>query len=89
MHPSHATHWVCYLNENYSYSYGCVPPKKLSKFFLKRNGYCLYTEHKIQGLINKSDSYCPNYCLFIDYLTKVEGFELKSVVLNLFYQRIP
>ena len=44
LHPSKGTHWVCYLNENYFDSYGCVPPKNLSKFIIKRNGYCLYSE---------------------------------------------
>ena len=27
LHPSKGTHWVCYINENYFDSYGCVPPK--------------------------------------------------------------
>ena len=31
LHPSNRTHWVCYINENYFDSYGCSPPKKLSK----------------------------------------------------------
>ena len=44
LHPSRGTHWVCYINENYFDSYGCTPPKKLSKFIIKRNGYCLYSE---------------------------------------------
>ena len=32
LHPSKGTHWVCYINENFFDSYGCVPPQKLSKF---------------------------------------------------------
>ena len=28
LRPSKGTHWVCYINENYFDSYGCVPPKK-------------------------------------------------------------
>ena len=40
LHPSQGTHWVCYINENYFDSYVCVPPRKLSKFVIKRNGYC-------------------------------------------------
>ena len=35
LHPSEGTHWVCYINENYFDSYGCVCPKNLSKFFIK------------------------------------------------------
>ena len=83
LHPSKGTHWVCYINENYFDSYGCVCPKKLSKFIIKRNGYCLYSEYQIQ----KNDSFCANYCLYIIYLTKVLGIYFKSAVLNLFYQR--
>ena len=31
LHPFRGTHWVCYLNENYLDSFGCVCPKKLAK----------------------------------------------------------
>ena len=48
LHPSKGTHWVCYKNENYFESYGCVLPKKLSRFIIKRNGNCLYSEYQIQ-----------------------------------------
>ena len=82
-HPSKGTHWVCYVNENYFDSYGVVCPKKLSKFIIKRNGYCLYSEYQIQ----KNDSFCASYCLYIIYLTKVLGIDFKSAVLNLYYQR--
>ena len=51
LHPSKGTHWVCYINESYFDSYGCVPPRKLSKFIIKRNGYCLYSEYQIQKTI--------------------------------------
>ena len=83
LHPSNGTHWVCYINENYFDSYGIVCPKKLSKFIIKRNGYCLYSEYQIQ----KNDSYCASYCLYIIYLTKVLDIDFKSAVLNLYYQR--
>ena len=83
LHPFKGTHWVTYINENYFDSYGCVPPKKLSKFIIKRNGFCLYSEYQIQ----KNDSYCGSYCLYIIYLTKVLGIDFKSAVLNLYYQR--
>ena len=83
LHPSRGTHWVCYINENYFDSYGCVPPKKLTKFIINRNGYCLYSEYQIQ----KNDSFCASYCLYIIYLTKVLGIDFKSAVLNLYYQR--
>ena len=83
LHWSRGTHWVCYINENYFDSYGCVPPEKLSKFIIKRNGYCLYSEYQIQ----KNDSFCASYCLYIIYLTKVIGIDFKSAVLKLYYQR--
>ena len=82
LHPSKGTHWVSYLNENYFDSYGCAPPEKLSKFIIKRNGYCLYSEYQIQ----KNDSFCASYCLYIIYLTKVLGIDFISAVLNLYYQ---
>ena len=50
LHTLKGTHWVVYINENYFESYGCAPPQKLSKFVIKRNGHCLYSEYKIQGL---------------------------------------
>ena len=83
LHPSKGTHWLCYINENYFDSYGCVSPKKLSKFNIKRNGYCLYSEYQIQ----KNDSFCASYCLYIIYLTKVICIDFISAVLNLYYQR--
>ena len=84
LHPSKGTHWVCYINGNYFDSYGCSPPKKLSQFFIKQNGFCLYSENQIQ----KNDSFCLSYCLYIIYLTKFVGIGFKSAVLNLYYQRI-
>ena len=81
-HPSKGIHWVCYFNENYFDSFGCVCPKKLSKFVIKRNGYSFNCERQIQ----KSDSFCASYCLYITYLTKVIGIVFESAVLNLYYQ---
>ena len=84
IHPAKGSHWVCYLNENYFDSYGCVPPKKLSKFIIKQNGYCLYSEYQIQ----KNHCYCASYCLYIIFLTKVLDIEFKPAVLNLYYQML-
>ena len=83
LHPLKGSHWVCYIKENYFDSYGCVCPTKLSKFIIKGNGYCIYSEYQIQ----KNDSYCASYCLYIIYLTKVLDIDFKSAVLNLYYQR--
>ena len=60
LHPTRGTHWVCYINENYFDSYGCSPPQKLSKFFIKRYGHGFYSEYKIHGLTSKRDSYCSS-----------------------------
>ena len=49
---------------------------------MKRNGRCLYSEYKIQGL----GSYCAAYCLYLFYLTKVLGIDFQSAVLDLYYQ---
>ena len=75
LHPSKGTHWVCYINENYFDSYGCSPPKKLSKFIIKRNGFCLYSEYQIQ----KNDSYCSSYCLYIIYLTNTVIISISAI----------
>ena len=83
LYPSKGTHWILYINENYFDSYGCAPPKKLSKFIIKQNGFCLYSENQIQ----KKYSFCASFCLYILYLTKVLGIDFKSAVLILYYQR--
>ena len=82
LHASKGTHWVSYINENYFDSFGCVPPRKLSKFIIKRNGYWFYSENQIQ----KNDSFCARYCLYIIYLTKIVGIDFKAAVLELHYQ---
>ena len=79
LHPSRGTHWLSYLNENFFDSHGSAPPKKLSKFIIKRKGYCLYSEYQIQ----KNDSFCASYCLYIIYLTKIVDIDFISAVLNL------
>ena len=83
LQPSKETHWVCYINENYFDCYGVVCPKKLTRFIIKRNGYCLYSEYQIQ----KNDSFFASSCLYIIYLTKMLGIDFIYVVLNLYYQR--
>ena len=88
LNPSMGTHWVVYINENYFDSYGCSPPQKLSKFIIKRNGHCLYSEYKIQGFTSEKDSYCSSYCLYIIYLKNVKEIDFRSAVLKLHYQMI-
>ena len=38
--------------------------------------------------MQKEDSFCGSYCLYIIYLTKMLGIDFKFAVLNLYYQRI-
>ena len=87
LHPSRGCHWVCYLNEIYFDSYGCVPNRKISKFIDKKTDI-VYILKKIQCLTNKKDSFCGSCCLYTFYLTKVVGVDFISDVLNLYYQRI-
>ena len=63
LHPSKGTQWVVCMNERFFDPYGCAPPQKLSRFIIKRSGFCLYSEYKIQGLTSERDCYCANYCL--------------------------
>ena len=84
LRPSKGTHWVVYINENYFDSYGCGPPKKLSKFVIKRKGFCLNSDYQIQ----ENDILCAKYCLSIIYLIKVFGIAFNSGVLNLYFERI-
>ena len=51
LHPSEGTHWVYYINEIYFDSYGCVCPNTLSKFIIKRKGYCFCSEYQVQKRI--------------------------------------
>ena len=86
LHPTKRTHWVAYVNLYYFDSFGCSPPRKLSKFITKHKLYCLFSEYKIQGLTGRRDSYCAVYCFYLFYLTKGLGIDFKSAVLNLYYQ---
>ena len=63
LHLSKETHSITYLNEYYFDSFGCGPSNKLSNFIKKRNGHCLYSEYKKQGLTSKRDFYCSAHCL--------------------------
>ena len=62
LEPTQGKKWVSNNNQNYFNSYGCSPRQNLSKFVLKKNGKCLYSEYEIQGLTSKKDSYCAAFC---------------------------
>ena len=76
LHPTKGTHWVMFVNEFYFDSYGCPPPTNILNHIKKG----IYSEYQIQ----KNDSYCAAYCVYVSYLTKIIGF--KNAVLNLYYQ---
>ena len=81
------SHWVAYIDEIFFDSFGCGPPNKLSRFFVKRNRYCLI-EYEIQSLTIERVSYCAAFCLYIIHSTKVIRLDLKSPILKLYYQTI-
>ena len=58
IHQTKRSHWFAYINENCFDSYGCSSSQKLSKFFIKRNGYCLFSGNKTQGLTKKRFFLC-------------------------------
>ena len=78
LYPTKGTHWVMFVNEFYFGSYGCPPPTNILNHIKKG----IYSEYQIQ----KNDSYCAAYCLYVLYLTQIIGF--KNAVLNLYYQKI-
>ena len=46
LHPLQGIHWVLCIHECFFDSYGITPHNKLSKFIIKRNGNCLFSECK-------------------------------------------
>ena len=48
------------MNEMFFDSCGCARPQKLSKFNIKRNGYCFFSGNNLQGLTHKRDSFCAS-----------------------------
>ena len=61
LHPIKGTHWVVFVNEYYFDSYGCPPPTNILNHIKKG----IYSKYQIQ----KDDSYCAAYCLYVLYLT--------------------
>ena len=85
------THWVCFHNNNYSPngerntecyyfdSYGVQPPLEVIKSL--KNG--CYSTYQIQ----KDDSLCASYCLYILYLIN-SGMTYNDAVLKLFFSQL-
>ena len=61
-------------------SYGCPPPQNILHHMKSKHKKCIYSEYQIQ----KNDSLCGAYCLYILYLSQIIGF--KKAVLELYYQ---
>ena len=78
LHPTKGTHWVMFSDKFYFDSYDC--PLPVNKMKQVKNG--LYSEYQVQ----KKDSYCAAYCLYVLYLTNIISF--KNAVLNLYYQTL-
>ena len=51
LHPVKGSHWFCYLHENCSDCYGCVPPKKLYIFIIKKEGIVFNLNIKFKKMI--------------------------------------
>ena len=66
-----------FSNQNYFDSYGLPPVNIIEQ---RKSG--LYSKNQIQ----KNDSFCAAYCLYVLYLTNINCFE--SAVLNLNYQNL-
>ena len=44
LHLTIGIHLVCYIHHIFFDSYCCAPPRKLSRFIIKGNGFCFYSE---------------------------------------------
>ena len=78
LHPTKGTHWVMFSDKFHFDSYGCPPPTSILNHIKKG----IYSEYQIQ----KNDSYCAAYCLYVFYLTQIISF--RNAVLNLYYQNL-
>ena len=81
LHPYKGTHWVCYIKNKYFDSYGCSPPENIKNYIKSKCKSCIYSEYQIQ----KYDSLCASYCLYIIYYTTLLDF--KKAVLLLYYSK--
>ena len=76
LHPTKGTHRVMFISEYYFDSCGCPPPIDI----LNHIDIVIYSGYQIQ----KNDSYCAAYCLYVLYLTHLIGF--KNAVRKTYYQ---
>ena len=78
------THWVCYIDKFYFDSYGCAPPENIKNYIKSKHKSCIYSEYQIQ----KYDSLCASYCLYIIYSVEILLLDFKKAVLKLFYSKL-
>ena len=69
LHPTKGTHWVMFTNQTYFDSYGCPPPTNI----LNLNNKGINSKYQIQ----KYNSFCAAFCLYVLYLTQCLGFKMQ------------
>ena len=67
LYPTKGTHWVMFVNEFYFDFYGRPPPLNITNQI--KIGF--YSEYQIQ----RKESYCEAYCLYMLYLKNIIGFK--------------
>ena len=72
LHPTDGTHWTMFVDEFYLDSYDCPPP--LNVIYQSIRG--IYSEYQIQ----RNNSYCASYCLYVLNLTQMKGFKNAGLV---------
>ena len=77
LHPYRGSHWVCYIGRFYFDSFGCPPPENIKNYIKSKYKSCIYSEYQIQ----KYDSLCASYCLYIIYYTTLLDFKKANLVL--------
>ena len=60
------------------------PPENIKNYIKSKYKSCIYSEYQIQ----KYDSLCASYCLYIIYCVKILLLDIKKAVLNLYYIKV-
>ena len=60
-----------------------LPPENIKNYIKSKYKSCIYSEYQIQ----KYDSLCASYCLYIIYCVKILSLDFKKAVLNLYYSK--
>ena len=80
LHPSRGTHWVLYIKDCYFDSCGCPPTKELLNYLKIKHKKCFYSDY----LIQKNDSFCASYSLYILKILLKIIIILKIIILKIF-----